>query len=72
MKYVKKQIEFIRELLDRFENTLYDRSHWRTGTINARKRRIQEAQAILKACETLVELTKSAEVEILSKDGGRK
>jgi len=68
MERVRKQIEFIRELLDNFEKTLYDRSFWRSGTINSHKNRIQEAKTILKACEFLVELTKSAKIEILGKE----
>jgi len=64
MKKVKKQIEFIRELLDDFEETLHDRSAWRSGSIG-HKNRVQDAKTILKACEFLVELSKSAELEML-------
>lgn len=74
MEKVKKQIEFIRGLLDDFEDTLYDRSYWRSGTVNSHKNRIQDAKTILKACELLVELTKSAKMETLKRgdENGKK
>ena len=64
MKTVLKQLKLIKDLVNKFEEKLYDRSYWRERN---RKRRIEEVKAIIKACETLIVLIKIADIELIKK-----
>ena len=57
MKYVKRQLELIRDLVDDMLENLQHRSMWKTSAL---PNRVQEAKAIQKAAEALVEMVKRA------------
>jgi len=60
MKYVKRQIEIISDLLNDLLSKCSDRSFWKKRTL---PNRVQEAKAIQKATEALVEMVKRAKPE---------
>jgi len=57
MKYVKRQLELIRDLVDDMLKNLQHRSMWKASAL---PNRVQEAKAIQKAAEALVEMVKRA------------
>ena len=59
MKYVKRQLELIKELCDDMLDSLNKRSAWKELYL---PKRIQEAKAIESAAKTLVELVKRREM----------
>ena len=60
MEKVKRQIKFIRELLDDLEEKTGDRSFWRG---DAWKKRVEEIEALETAVELLKRLVKTATLE---------
>ena len=57
MKYVKRQLEIIRDLVDDMLRKTEERSWWQTTAIPDR---VKEAKAIQKSAEALVEIVKRA------------
>jgi len=57
MKYVKRQLELIRDLVDEMLEKTEDRSWWQAMAI---PNRVKEARAIQKSAEALVEIVKRA------------
>jgi len=57
MKYVRRQLEIIRDLVDDMLRKTEERSWWQTMAIPDR---VKEAKAIQKASEALVEMVKRA------------
>jgi len=55
VKYVKRQLELIKELCDDMLNSLEQRAAWKDLYL---PKRVQEAKAIESASRTLVELVK--------------
>ena len=62
MKFVKRQLLLLKDLIDDMLKKVDDRSFWKDS---AKPERVKEAKAIQKASEALVELVKRAEIEAL-------
>ena len=60
MKYVKRQLEIIRDMVDDLLSKCSDRSFWKKRTL---PNRVQEAKAIQKATEALIEIVRRAKPE---------
>lgn len=57
MRYVRRQLEIIKDLVNEMIEKTEDRSFWKTSTI---PNRVKEAKAIQKSAEALVEMVKRA------------
>ena len=69
MKYIKRHLLMMKEMIDDMLAKLEDRSFWRESSLPSR---IREAEAIESMGKTLVKLVKSRDIVILGSNNDRK